>query len=114
MYSSLGLLFVVPFLGFNRKGLISFIGLVNGISYHSSRYYKLKISDYLMIIDLLSNIVIAIIMLITEKHNIYYITFSILLVLFNYILNTIRYNSDLLHVLGIQLPVSLALNIYSY
>ena len=53
-------------------------------------------------------------MLITEKHNIYYITFTIILVLFNYILNTIRYNSDLLHVLGIQLPVSLALNIYSY
>lgn len=114
MYSSLGLLFVVPFLGFNRKGLISFIGLVNGIFYHSSRFYDLKISDNLMVLDILSNASIGILMVITEKKNIYYIIFTLLLVTFNFIINSIRYDSHLLHVLGIQLPVSLALKIYSY
>ena len=50
-----------------------------------------------------------------EKGSFYLILYVESLSIFNFIINKLRYNSSpLLHILGIQLPLSIAMYFYNY
>ena len=115
MYNAIGLIFFLPLIDYTTKGIISTIVIFNGILCHGSKYLQLNYSRNLMIHDVFWNIIMGIFVLYTEKNydTKLLILFTETISIFNFCINKIRYNSSaILHVLGIQLPLSIALYHY--
>ncbi|MBD62911.1 MAG: hypothetical protein CMD68_02390 [Gammaproteobacteria bacterium] len=112
MLSSIGLLFFIPLLDYNFKGLISMIVICNGLLCHGSKYTDLSYQKKIMVYDVVCNVIMGLFVIYTSEHQTFTaIVFTISV--FTFILNKIRYNSNsLLHVMGIQFPLSVALSFY--
>jgi len=112
MLSSIGLLFFIPLLDYSLKGVISMIVICNGLLCHGSKYLDLPYQRKIMIYDVVCNVIMGLFFVYTSEHQTFtaiVITISVV----NFILNKIRYNSNsLLHVMGIQFPLSVALSFY--
>ena len=112
MLSSIGLLFFIPLLDYSLKGVISMIVICNGLLCHGSKYLDLPYQRKIMIYDVVCNVIMGLFLVYTSEHQTFtaiVITISVV----NFILNKIRYNSNsLLHVMGIQFPLSVALSFY--
>lgn len=117
MYNSIGLIFFIPLIDNTTRGIISTAVILNGLLCHGSKYLQLSYAKYFMLYDVFCNIVMGIYVLATEKKEgpFYLILYVESLSVFNFIINKIRYNSSaLLHVLGIQLPLAIAMSFYDY
>ena len=112
MYKAVGLLFFTPLIDYSIKGCISMVVICNGLLCHGSKYLDLPYQRKLMIYDVVCNVIMGLFFVYTAEHQTFtaiVITISVV----NFILNKIRYNSNsLLHVMGIQFPLSVALSFY--
>ena len=115
-YNSLGLVFFLFLLDTTSyKGIISIIIIFNGILCHGSRFLEMKYAKQITYYDIICNIIIGLFTLYTEKIHKLFIFIIYLICIFNFIINKFRYNNTgLLHVLGIQLPSSIALSYYQF
>ena len=112
MLSSIGLLFFIPLLDYSFKGVISMIVICNGLLCHGSKYLDLPYQRKIMVYDVVCNGIMGLIVIFTTKLPIF-TTVVFFISIYNFILNKIRYNSNsLLHVMGIQFPLSVALSFY--
>ena len=112
MLSSIGLFFFIPLLDYSFKGLISMIVICNGLLCHGSSYIDLPYQKKVMVYDVVCNVIMSLFIIYTSEHQTFTtIVFAISVLIF--ILNKIRYNSNpLLHIMGIQFPLSVALSFY--
>tara|TARA_Y100000817_G_scaffold277659_1_gene239929 strand:- start:1659 stop:2003 length:345 start_codon:yes stop_codon:yes gene_type:complete len=112
MLSSIGLFFFIPLLDYSFKGVISMIVICNGLLCHGSKYIDLPYQKKVMVYDVVCNVIMGLFVIYTSEHQTFTaIVFAISVLIF--ILNKIRYNSNpLLHIMGIQFPLSVALSFY--
>ena len=81
------------------------------------KIFTISYAKYFMLYDVFCNIVFGLYVLATEKKDepFYLILYVESLSFFNFSINKIRYNSSaLLHVIGIQLPLAIAMSFYDY
>ena len=113
--NSLGLLFFIPNISLNIKGFFSLIVIINGIFCHGSYFINYKHKKKITNFDILCNIFMGIFILYTENINISIILISEFIGFSSFIINKYYFNSSpLLHIFGVQLPLSVGLYNYSY
>lgn len=113
--NSLGLLFFIPSISLSIKGFFALIVIINGIFCHGSNFINYKHKNKITNFDILCNIFMAIFILFTENINIFIILISEFIGFSSFIINKYYLNSlPLLHVFGVQLPLSIGLYNYSY
>jgi len=112
MYNAIGLLFFIPLIDYSFKGCISLIVICNGIFCHGSKYLELPYQKNIMIYDVICNFIMGLFVIYTTEYQIF-TTIIFTISIYNFILNKLLYNSSaLLHVMGIQFPLSIALSFY--
>lgn len=117
MYNAIGLIFFIPLIDNTTRGIISTTIILNGILCHGSKYLQLSYARYFMLYDVFWNMIFGFFVFYTEKNDDtkLLILFSETISIINFYINKIRYNSSaLLHVLGIQLPLAIAMSFYDY
>ncbi len=86
--------------------------ICNGLLCHGSKYLDLPYQRKLMIYDVVCNVIMGMFMMYTAEYQIV-TTIIFTISVYNFILNKLLYDSSiLLHILGIQLPLSYALSVY--
>ncbi len=113
MLNSLGLLFFIPLINTHTKrGLICSIILINGLLCHSSKFLNKPSWKYFRNIDIFTNILFSIYIIIESNYK----TYSLLTGVFSGIIFAINYlyynNHYLLHIFGVQLPGAIAISLY--
>jgi len=113
LLNALGLVFFIPMVNLkNEKGIISFLVLFNGIACHISRTFSLKYWNIIRNYDILCNFIMGIYIIYYSNYNLI-IIFLDLLSVYIFIINYLYYNSFfLIHILGVQLPLSIVTYIY--
>lgn len=113
-YNILGLIFFIPIVKFNIRGIIALFVIFNGILCHGSNYFNHKYSKCLTYYDITCNVIFGLFILFTEtKYKIFIFIIQFMSVCI-FILNKLRYNSSsLLHIFGVQFPLSIVLSYYS-
>lgn len=113
LLNSIGLLFFIPMININTdKGMICSLVLFNGIICHVSRAFSLKYWIFIRDYDILCNFIMGIYIIHYSNYNpiILYLDF---LSVYIFIINYLYYKSNfLIHILGVQFPLSLVTYIY--
>ena len=112
MYKAFGLLFFTPVIDYSLKGCISIVIICNGLLCHGSSYLDIPYQGNIYIYDVICNFVMGIFVTYTTEYQIF-TTIIFTISIYNFILNQLLYDSSiLLHIMGIQLPLSIALSFY--
>ena len=108
MINSLGLIFFLPMIDSNTtRGIISSIVIINGILCHTTRYLKTSGWKYIRNYDIICNVIMGLYILHHSHYDIF-ILYTIIHATTIFLLNYFYYeHHPLLHILGVQLPLSI-------
>ncbi len=113
MINALGLLFFLPMINFStEKGIICFIVIINGLLCHTTRYFKTYGWKYIRNYDIICNVLMGSFIIYKSNFNpilIYIMVHACIIFILNYMYYGHHY---LLHILGVQLPLSIATYIF--
>jgi len=108
MINSLGLLFFLPMVNLSTpRGIICSIVIINGILCHTTRYNKTYGWEYIRNYDIICNVLMGLFIIHQSRYN-PYIIYTMIHACIIFILNYLYYEHYyLLHILGVQLPLSI-------
>ena len=115
MINSLGLLFFLPMVNLStQRGIICSIVIINGLICHTTRYLQTYGWEYIRNYDIISNILMGLFIIHNSWYN-RYIIYTMIHACLIFILNYLYYEHHyLLHILGVQLPLSIGTYLFDF
>ena len=113
MINAFGLIFFVPMVNLStERGIICLIVIINGLLCHITRHLKTYRWKHIRNYDIICNIIMGLFIIYKSRYNLFLISI-ILYACLIFIINYLYYEHNyLLHILGVQLPLSIGTYIY--